>query len=32
MCGNFSDGQLKGKMQFGSGWWFWIERDGMENK
>jgi len=32
MCGNFSDGQLKGKMQFGSGWWFLDQKDGMEKQ
>ena len=29
MCGNFSDGTTKGKMQFGSGWWFLDQRDGI---
>jgi glucuronate isomerase len=32
MCGNFSDGNLKGKMQFGSGWWFLDQKDGMEKQ
>jgi glucuronate isomerase len=32
MCGNFSDGKLKGKMQFGSGWWFLDQKDGMEKQ
>ena len=32
MCGNFSDGTLKGKMQFGSGWWFLDQKDGMEKQ
>ncbi|MEY3496524.1 MAG: hypothetical protein RJA80_747, partial [Actinomycetota bacterium] len=22
MAGNFNDGKIKGKMQYGSGWWF----------
>jgi glucuronate isomerase len=32
MCGNFNDGKLKGKMQFGSGWWFLDQKDGMEKQ
>ena len=32
MCGNFSDGKLKGKMQFGSGWWFLDQKEGMEKQ
>jgi glucuronate isomerase len=32
MCGNFSDGTTKGKMQFGSGWWFLDQRDGIINQ
>ena len=32
MCGNFSDGKWKGKMQFGSGWWFLDQKDGMEKQ
>lgn len=32
MAGNFADGQLKGKMQFGSGWWFLDQKDGMEKQ
>ncbi len=30
MIGNFQDGQIVGKIQFGSGWWFNDQRDGME--
>jgi glucuronate isomerase len=30
MCGNFNDGRIKGKVQFGSGWWFLDQKDGME--
>ncbi len=29
MAGNFNDGTVKGKMQFGSGWWFLDQKDGM---
>lgn len=29
MCGNFNDGKVPGKMQFGSGWWFLDQKDGM---
>ncbi len=29
MCGNFQDGVTAGKMQFGSGWWFLDQLDGM---
>ncbi len=29
MIGNFNDGKVKGKMQFGSGWWFLDQKDGM---
>jgi glucuronate isomerase len=29
MMGNFSDGSVAGKMQFGSGWWFLDQKDGM---
>ncbi len=32
MLGNFNDGSLKGKMQFGSGWWFLDQKDGMEKQ
>ncbi len=30
MIGNFQDGKTPGKMQFGSGWWFLDQKDGME--
>ncbi len=30
MIGNFQDGSVPGKMQFGSGWWFLDQKDGME--
>ena len=30
MIGNFQGGGIPGKMQFGSGWWFLDQRDGME--
>lgn len=29
MIGNFNDGSLKGKVQWGSGWWFLDQKDGM---
>ena len=29
MIGNFQDGSVPGKVQFGSGWWFLDQRDGM---
>jgi glucuronate isomerase len=29
MIGNFNDGKIKGKMQFGSAWWFLDQKDGM---
>ncbi|RAV28857.1 glucuronate isomerase [Sinomicrobium soli] len=29
MTGNFNDGSIKGKVQFGSGWWFLDQKDGM---
>jgi glucuronate isomerase len=32
MLGNFQDGSAPGKMQFGSGWWFLDQRDGMERQ
>jgi glucuronate isomerase len=32
MCGNFSDGTTKGKMQYGSGWWFLDQKDGIEKQ
>ncbi len=30
MIGNYQDGSVAGKMQFGSGWWFLDQKDGME--
>ncbi len=30
MCGNFQDGSVPGKLQFGSGWWFLDQKEGME--
>ena len=32
MCGNFMDGKTPGKVQFGSGWWFLDQKDGMERQ
>jgi len=32
MIGNFNDGSLKGKIQWGSGWWFLDQLDGMTNQ
>jgi glucuronate isomerase len=32
MTGNFADGRIAGKMQFGSGWWFLDQKDGMEKQ
>jgi glucuronate isomerase len=32
MMGNFNDGSIPGKMQFGSGWWFLDQKDGMEKQ
>ena len=32
MLGNFQDGSEPGKMQFGSGWWFLDQKDGMEQQ
>lgn len=32
MIGNFNDGSIKGKVQFGSGWWFLDQIDGMEKQ
>ncbi len=29
MCGNFNDGSVKGKVQYGSGWWFLDQKDGI---
>jgi len=30
MIGNFNDGSLPGKIQFGSGWWFLDQKEAME--
>jgi glucuronate isomerase len=30
MIGNFQDGSIPGKMQFGSGWWFLDQKEAME--
>lgn len=30
MAGNFQDGSVAGKMQFGSGWWHLDQKEGME--
>ena len=30
MAGNFQDGNLAGKIQFGSGWWFLDQKEGIE--
>ncbi|BDD12141.1 uronate isomerase (plasmid) [Fulvitalea axinellae] len=30
MIGNYQDGTYPGKMQFGSGWWFLDQKEGME--
>ncbi|NQU86317.1 MAG: glucuronate isomerase [Mariniphaga sp.] len=32
MIGNYQDGSVAGKMQFGSGWWFLDQKDGMERQ
>jgi len=32
MIGNFQDGSVPGKIQFGSGWWFLDQKDGMESQ
>ncbi len=32
MLGNFQDGSVPGKIQFGSGWWFLDQKDGMEKQ
>ncbi|MDR0829598.1 MAG: glucuronate isomerase [Prevotellaceae bacterium] len=32
MLGNFQDGSATGKMQFGSGWWFLDQKEGMERQ
>ncbi|SFH10802.1 D-glucuronate isomerase [Algoriphagus hitonicola] len=30
MIGNFNGGEIKGKIQFGSGWWYLDQKEGME--
>lgn len=30
MIGNFNDGSIPGKIQFGTGWWFLDQKEGME--
>jgi len=32
MVGNFQDGSLPGRIQFGSGWWFLDQKDGIESQ
>jgi len=32
MTGNFQDGTVPGKMQFGTAWWFADQKDGMEKQ
>jgi glucuronate isomerase len=32
MVGNFQDGSAPGKLQYGSGWWFLDQKDGMEKQ
>ncbi len=32
MIGNFQDGSVPGKIQFGSGWWFLDQKDGMQKQ
>jgi glucuronate isomerase len=32
MIGNFQDGTVPGKMQYGSGWWFLDQKNGMEKQ
>ena len=32
MIGNFNDGSVAGKVQFGSAWWFLDQKDGMERQ
>ena len=32
MAGNFQDGSVRGKMQFGAAWWFNDQKDGMERQ
>ncbi len=32
MAGNFNDGSVPGKIQFGSAWWFLDQKDGMSKQ
>jgi glucuronate isomerase len=32
MIGNFNDGSVAGKVQFGSAWWFLDQKDGIERQ
>jgi len=32
MVGNFQDGSVPGKLQYGSAWWFLDQKDGMEDQ
>jgi glucuronate isomerase len=32
MCGNYQDGSIAGKIQFGSAWWFNDQKDGIERQ
>jgi len=32
MIGNFNDGSVAGKVQFGAAWWFLDQKDGMEKQ
>ena len=32
MAGNFNDGTIKGKIQYGSGWWFLDQKDGIKKQ
>ncbi len=32
LIGNFQDGQIAGKVQYGSGWWFLDQKQGMEDQ
>ena len=32
MIGNYQDGRVPGKIQWGSGWWFLDQKDGMERQ
>lgn len=32
MIGNFNDGSIKGKVQWGSAWWFLDQKEGMTNQ